>query len=192
MGVFQSVCQRDRGIERSRRERGNYGGRNNVHLWPCVGKLLHCLCESVCVRLSTVDWCDSWVLWHALHFLSTVFLTIFLFNPSLPHSAPASRSHLSSSSSHSVHSALQISTPTLMHTHAHTQACACTHTYSQREVLLGSAGCVALPILTLYLLLFLFPLSILYVNLSMFTFCILYPHSSSNARVNIMIWKCLF
>lgn len=167
VGVFQCVCQRDRSIERSKRERGNYGGRTNVQLSPCVGKLLHCLFESVCVCLSKYSR-SVWLLSSltCIPFLSpaAAFLTlsISLLNPSLPHSAPASRSHLSSSSSHSVHSALQISPPT--HMRAHTYVCTNTHAHSQREVLSGSAGCVVLPILSLYLLLYLFLLSILYAN----------------------------
>lgn len=72
-----------------------------------------CVCVSKYSRLVRL-----WSALTCITFLSpsTVFLTIFLLNLSLPHSAP--RSHLSSSSSHSVHSALQINPPTL--THAHT------------------------------------------------------------------------
>ena len=191
VGVVQCVCQRqrDRG---KRRERGNYSGRNNVHLWPCVGKMLHCLC--VCARASKYSrlvWLLSALTCIPFFSLSAGFFSdsILLLSPFLPHSAPASWSHLSSSSSHSVHSALQISPPTQMHTHTHTHAHtrACRHTHSQREVLLGSAGCVALPVLTLYLLLYLYPLSILYANLCMFTFCVLHPHRSPNARRAFMV-----
>lgn len=126
-----------------------------------------CLRESVCVCVSKYSrsvWLLSSLTCIPSLSPAAAFLTlsISLLNPSLPRSAPASRSHLSSSSSHSVHSALQISPPT--HMHAHTYMCTNTHAHSQREVLLGSAGCVVLPILSLYLLLYLFLLSILYAN----------------------------
>lgn len=198
VGVVQCVCQRqrDRG---KRRERGNYSGRNNVHLWPCVGKMLPCLCVCVCVsKYSRLVWLLSALTCIPFFSLSTVFLTLSFswahFSLTLPlplglisppHPPTQCTQHCKSARQHKC-------THTHTHKHAihariHTHTRARKHTHSQREVLLGSAGCVALPVLTLYLLLYLYPLSILYANLCMFTFCILHPHSSPNARRTFMV-----
>lgn len=87
--VFFSVFVRDTGGLKQKRERSNYSGRNNIHLWPCVG---NCYTVHLCVR--TVHLCVCvWV--HAIgvtlecsdmHSISLsihFFLTQFFFlNPS--------------------------------------------------------------------------------------------------------------
>lgn len=126
--MSSSVFVRETGGKRSRRERGNYSGRNSVHLWPCVGKALHCarVCAFVSqynrpVRFLSILTCIPFLSPSSIFFFLTQ--SFFSLNPSLPRSASGSWSYLSSSSSHSVHSALQISLPT----HMHVQVRARTH-----------------------------------------------------------------
>lgn len=127
----QCVCQRRGDREAEEKEVIIVGGMmfTSGPAWA-NGYIVCFACMCVCVRacvsvhtcLNTVDWCDSLVLWHVFHFsLHPLFFSdsISFLNPSLLHFATASWSHLSSSSSHSVHSALQIRPPTQNRGHTH-------------------------------------------------------------------------
>lgn len=115
VGVLQCVCQRDRGTERNRTEESNCSGRNNAHLWPCVGKPL-CVCACVCVskysrlvRLSSALTCIT-------------FLSIHCFPDYLP-PEPLSPSLCPSISSppHPPTRCTQHCKSTRQHSHTHTQ-----------------------------------------------------------------------
>lgn len=129
-----------------------------------------------CVRLclSTIDRCDSWVFWHAFHFSLHPRFFFFFSDSIFFFPKPISPSLCLWLLVLSLLLILPLSALSIANQPANTHArtSARTHTHSQREVFLGAAGYVFLPILTLHLLLYLFPLSIRHAYRCVFTFCI--------------------
>ena len=196
-----SVFVRDREIEGSGEREVIIVGGITFTSGPAWAKC-YTVCVCVCVsKYSRLVWLLSALTCIPFFSLSTVFLTLSFswahFSLTLPlplglisppHPPTQCTQHCKSARQHKcTHTYGRTPyTHARVCAHTHTPTCARKHTHSQREVLLGSAGCVALHVLTLYLLLYLYPLSILYANLCMFTFCILHPHSSQNARRTFM------
>lgn len=111
--------------------------------------------------------------------------SIFFLDPSLPHFASASWSHLSSSTSHSVHSAIQNNTPP-----THTHIYSLTLTVPWGSVVRSSLQCSAHIVFFLYLFSFLSVCQSLHVR-CLYFICVATHMKRETYQVCIVIFNLI-